>query len=267
MSDPARSQPAVPDPQQDRHVAFPDDAGPGGPPRSGPALPPEAWAPRTSNHEPAPTHRASGTGPSPGTPVHTILTTPPPRPEPRRRSRGWAALLFVPALLIGFANNGSGSGSESGTVTAECWSGTADQQTGSCDPGSTFTGTVEDVTSSAGHLTPLLRGSPTVAAVPADATMLRAEIVATPDSVGPRDDSSNALRAQVDLTAGGVPVDSREQEPPLALDVGLVDRPTDLQLSASITSGSGTIQCRVYAGDTLVAIATSTATVTCIPAL
>ncbi|WP_344254397.1 hypothetical protein [Terrabacter carboxydivorans] len=248
----------MPDPQQDRHVAFPDDADSGCATSAGTSLPPEAWAPRTP--------RASSTRSSAGIPVHTILATPPLRPERRRRGRGWAALLFVPILLFGVAHNGGGA--ESGTVTGECWYGTGvDQQTSPCDPGPSFAGTVEDVTSSAGHLTPLLRDTPPVARVPADATALRVEVVATPDAAGPRGDSSDILKAQIDVSAGGVPIDAREQEPPLALDIGLVDRPTDLQVSASITWGSGTIQCRVYASDTLVAVATSTATATCIPAL
>jgi hypothetical protein len=211
---------------------------------------------------------ATRTGHAQGVPVHTILTTPPVRPEPRRRGRGWAALLFIPALLIGFANNGSGgSGGESGTVTGECWSDPgADPQTMSCDP--SFAVTAEDVTASVSPLAPVLRGSQKVSPVPADATVVRVEVVSTTDSTGDRRDArASALKTQIDATAGGVPIASWDQGTPHALDVHLAERPKDLQVQVTVTSGSGTVQCRVYAGSTLVAIDTSTATATCSPAL
>ncbi|GAA2742342.1 hypothetical protein GCM10009868_11910 [Terrabacter aerolatus] len=273
MSDPDRPRPALPDPQQDRHVAFPDDAGPRGPLASGASLPPEAWAPRTPGNQSATTSGATGGAPTRGLPVPAILTTPPGRPEPRRRSRGWAALLLVPALLMGVSNHGSSESSsttqdcthyaDAGPGTADCGSsdGPADGS-GNGWPADPVVGVwAEDVTASTRPLAPVQNGSPKVVPVPADTTALRVEIVS---SAGP---SGSRLETQVDTTVGGSMIDAWDQGLPHAVEIHLENRPTDLAISVAINAGSGTVQCRVYAGSTLVAFDTSITTATCRPEL
>jgi hypothetical protein len=302
LSDPDQSRPSLPDPQRDRHVAFvgggPDTgtvsgtAGPAGP--AGPdlheatttstpstwatalpvatTLPPEAWAPRSSTRE------SSSSTPSwsrdPG-PAPSVLATPPVRPATRRRRPRWPALLLVP-LLIGVANNqddgsqtdGCTISDDTGTYECSSYDGTAGGASGMGAEQGVVGVWADDVTGSTKPLAPLLQGSPKVSPVPADATVLRVEIVSSTDGVASRGDPPSApLQAQVDTSAGGMPIDAWDQGTPHALDVHLDERPTDVQVSVTVTAGSGTVQCRVYAGSTLVAVDTSTATAMCTPEL
>ena len=98
--------------------------------------------------------------------------------------------------------------------------------------------------------------------------VLRVEVVSTMDSVVSRGDSpASTLETQIDTSAGGAPIDAWDQGTPHALDVHLGDRTGGLQVTVNVTSGSGTVQCRVYAGSRLVAIDTSTTTAMCTPSL
>lgn len=259
MSDPDRSRPAVPDPQQDRHVSFPDDdATPGGPPTFGTNLPPQAWAPRQSTRESSPA------------PAPSILTTPPVRPEPRRRRPRWPALLLVPPLLLGLANgqdsdsvtDGCPSFGDAGPGVSDCVSfdGTGDGS-GGAGPGESVVGVwTQDVTAST-TFAPMLGGAPDVSPVPADATSLTVEVVSTASS------PSGGVVAGVDVTSGGMVLDGHQGLGPYAVKVKLHHRPSELRVTATVMTGPGTIQCRVYAGGALVAIDTSTTTATCTPAL
>jgi hypothetical protein len=297
LSDPDQSRPSLPDPQRDRHVAFVGD-GPEGDPDSNPGgtapressatsvpsgstwatalpvattLPAEAWAPRTSTSEASPSAPSWSRDPGP---APSVLTTPPVRPATGRRRPRWLALLLVP-LLIGLANNqDDGSQTDGCTIsddtgTYECSS--YDGMSGGTSGMGAEQGVrvwTDDVTESTKPLAPLLKGSPKVSPVPADATVLRVEIVSSTDGVASRGDSPSApLQTQVDTSAGGMPIDAWDQGTPHALDVHLDERPTDLQVSVTVTAGSGTVQCRVYAGSTLVAVDTSTATAMCTPEL
>jgi len=305
LSDPDQSRPSLPDPQRDRHVAFAGDGPDSGPDSgtdsgtdSGPAgqdsheaattstpstwatalpvattLPPEAWAPRSSTRE------SSSSTPSwsrdPG-PAPSVLTTPPVRPETGRRRPRWLAFLLVPPLLIGLANaqddgsqtDGCTISDETGTYDCASYDGPAGGASGMGAEQGVVGVWADDVTESTKPLAPLLQGSPKVSPVPADATVLRVEIVSSTDAVASRGDSPSApLQTQVDTSAGGMPIDAWDQGTPHALDVHLDERPTDLQVSVTVTAGSGTVQCRVYAGSTLVAVDTSTATAMCTPEL
>ncbi len=119
----------------------------------------------------------------------------------------------------------------------------------------------EDVTGAAEPLAPLLEGSPKVSPVPADAKLLRVEVVSTTDS------SAAPVQTQIDTSAENFPIDAWDQGTPHAIDIHLEERPTSIQVSVNVTSGRGTVQCRVYAGSTLVAVQTSATSVTCNPAL
>lgn len=291
MSDPDQTRPSLPDPQRDRHVAFAGDA-----PDSDPAgtdvgeaaaarassgetwataqpaattLPAEAWAPRPSTPESSPSAPSWSRGPDP---TPSILSSPPVRPAPRRRPPNWLAFLLVPPLLLGVANaHDDGSGADGCTVTTE--TGTYD--CGSFDAADGTDGGVsgigaeqgvigvwaEDVTESTTPLAPLLKGSPNVSPVPAGTTVLRVEVVSTDSSAAP-------VQTQIDTTADDMPIDAWDQGTPHALDIHLDEQPKrSLRISVNVTSGTGTVQCRVYAGSTLVAIATSTTSATCSPAL
>ena len=275
MSDPDHPRPALPDPQQDRHVSFPDDGSRADSAASGPSLPPEAWAPRSS--APAP---QSPTPSSWQAPVPPLLTTPPVRQPPRRRLPGWTAFLVVPLLFLGFSNH------DDATESYECWSndtsagpgipdcagtmdgtldgtgdGTGDGTAGGGDaPGSVIGVYARDVTTSTAFA-PLLGGTPDVSPVPADATSLTVEVVSTPSS------PSAGLVAGVDITSGGVVLDGHQGLGPYAAKVTLDRRPSELQVTATVLAGPGTIQCRVYADRQLVAVDTSDQQVVCSPSL
>lgn len=107
---------------------------------------------------------------------------------------------------------------------------------------------------------PMFVGAPKVSPVPAQATTLRVEVVSRPAG-----DTSAPLEAQVDTSVGGFSVDRGDHDTPYASTVHLDERPSGLTVTASVASGQGTIQCRIYADELLVAVATSTKEVTCTP--
>lgn len=265
MSDPDRTRPALPDPQRDRHVSFPDDASSADPAPApvGAALPPEAWAPRSA-HPAAERHRTSSWQPA----VPPVLTTPPVRQPPQRRVPGWVALLLVPPLLIGLSNHNAA------TETYDCRSYDAGPGVSYCD--GTIDGTVVDTTGGDGDVPgsmpgvwvepvsdtgfgEVLTGKPQVRPVPADASLLRVEVVATTGLDG------DVVEAQVDTTAGDFTLDSSYGPLPRAFEIHLDERAEDLSVSAAV--GSGTVQCRIYADDVLVAVSTSDSLATCTPKL
>ena len=96
--------------------------------------------------------------------------------------------------------------------------------------------------------------------MPAETRVLRVEIVTTEDLVG------DALGIQVDTRVGDFTVDSRYGTGPLAFEIHVDERTQDLTVSA-VGSGSGTVQCRVYADERLVAVSTSDGEATCTPKL
>ena len=268
MSDRDHPRPALPDPQRDRHVSFPDDVSSADPATSGQSLPPEAWAPRSS--APAP---GSATPSSWQAPLPPVLTTPPVRQPPRRRLPGWAAFFLIPLLLLGLSNH------DDATESYECWTSDIGAEPGIPDCDSTMDGTLDgttdgsrdapgsvigvrarDVTASTAFA-PLLGGTPDVSPVPADATSLTVEVVSTPSS------PSAGLVAGVDITSGGVVLDGHQGLGPYAAKITLDSRPSELQVTATVLTGPGTIQCRVYAGRQLVAIDTSDHQVVCSPSL
>ncbi|MER7074077.1 hypothetical protein [Terrabacter sp. NPDC000476] len=259
------ARPALPDPQHDRHVSFPDDQpdeAPGRPHPAAATLPAEAWAPRTTPSRPRGTSVARPGPPPPPTPV----------PRPRRRLPGWVAVLLVPPLLLGIANNGDGPVETCDvSVTGEL------PGVGECDPTFGDSGSGNDglggdgapvgapgvwVEDSTDTVAPLLRGRPKAAPVPASATALKVEIV-----TALRSGSASEVYAQVDTSADGFAADSRETTGASAFEVHLDPRPRDLSITAALPPGNGTVQCRVYAGETLVAVSTSDTEATCTPAL
>ncbi len=272
MSDPDHTRPALPDPQRDRHVSFPDDAPGAGPAPSGPSLPPEAWAPRSS--------ATAAPSPAPSSwqaPVPPVLTTSPVRRPPRRRLPGWAAFFLVGPLLLGLSNH------DAAAESYECWTydsgagpgvqdcdstmdgtldGTSDGTSdGSADaPGSVIGVYARDITASTAFA-PMLGGTPEVFPVPADATSLTVEVVSTPSSPGA------GLVAGVDITSGGDVLDGHQGPGPYAARIRLDTRPSELRVTATVMTGLGTIQCRVYAGRQLVAVDTSDHQVVCSPSL
>src|SRR6476661_2618147 len=253
LSDPDRLRPAVPDPQQDRHVSFPDDApddvssgAPDGVPGvgaapSGPALPPEAWAPRPFGHDPS---RQEPTGWS--APVSPTLTTPPARPARRRRRSGWL-LLLVP-LLLGHFSSGSDEYSYSGGSSSGIEVPMGGDLPPGVDPMSVDPVTVELAGDTSGVL-PALPGKPKTVAV-----------VSLPTA-----DADPSADVLVQTFANDSATDTSSSALPFAATVHLNERPSRLHVTASVVSGPGQLQCRVYAGSRLVAISTGGATVTCTP--
>ena len=266
MSDPDHTRPALPDPQRDRHVSFPDDAPSADPSPPGLSLPLEAWAPRSS--------ATAAPSPAPSSwqaPVPPVLTTPPVRRPQRRRPPGWVAFFLIPPLLLGLSSHNDAAGSY------ECWTYDSGAGPGVQDCDSTMDGTL-DGTSDGGADAPgsvvgvwvervtgstafaeVLTGTPQVRPVPADASVLRVEVVPTTGVAG------DALEAQVDTTVSGFTLDSWNGPLPVAFEIHVDEHPSNL--SVSVVVGTGSVQCRVYADDVLVAVDTSDSAATCSPAL
>jgi hypothetical protein len=198
---------------------------------------------------------ASSTGSwQPNVQPGSILTTPPNRPyetsASRAGSRGaklLAALVIVP-VMFGFFSNGSHEdpGMGDGTVI--------EMPMGDGGPMAPRVRLDSNVDPSSIDNT-LLEGQPTVLDVPAYAKSLRVEIVGDPDT-----------NIEVDTSVSGVPARTESVVIPFAENVYLDELPTSLEVTVrDSTSGSGTLQCRVYADDVLVALDTGTSDVTCSP--
>ena len=261
MSHPGSRRPELPDPQHDRHVAFPDDAGLGAGLGGGAgmgaraSLPPEAWAPRPPETPPADTW---GTGWQPDRSAGSVGAKPPDRPYPPGRRSGngslgakvLAGLVLVP-LLLGFFSTGSndhrrhhmGMGPGVGRHLDDDRADAARK---------VQVERLQDTTSVAA----VLPGTPKVVPVPADAQAVRVEVVGQP-----------GVTVYVEAFASGVPLGRESGEMPYAADVRMAERPMTLRLTATDRSEPGELQCRVYAGDQLVAVSTATSTVTCSPEL
>lgn len=219
-------RPELPDPQQDRHVAFPE---------LGPT--PDPDPPRT---EPA----------APAAPAE-------PAPAARRRRPAWLRYAAVIGILIvmGQANGGGVD------VTVDAGNGYAEQQWGvgradpwaddAPDPATAgWTSTVQDPSIAT---EPIPQDSP-VSPVPLDPTVLRVEVV-----------SATAQPVSLTIsTSSGLHEESPEMTP-LVKEVHLGSGTRSVDVAVSRTSGtSDLLQCRVYAGAALVAIHTlDTGAVTC----
>ena len=266
LSDPGNPRPDLPDPQHDEHVAFPDDATVGDgrteatSAASGATLPPEAWAPRPEATPNPPASSTSGWQPDvrPG----SILTTPPTRPHaPSGRSTNGstgakllAGLVLVPVLL-GFFSSGSHddyTDNTDGGISVERQMG-GDMPVDGGMPGSAPRVWVEPLVDTSSVAGPLA-GSSKVQPVPADVASLRAEIV-----------GESGTSIDFEAYAGGVQIAVELGTLPYAAEVHLDQRPATVHVTATDSSGTGQLQCRVYAGDRLVAVSNGSSTVTCSP--
>jgi hypothetical protein len=176
----------------------------------------------------------------------------------------------VPVVLIGLANNGASEQVDgcvdhvdTGQGTTQCvtsgdWSDPDDESAPADGVPGVWT---EDVTGST-TFAPMLRGTPHVSPVPDSATLLHAEVVSTAGN------GDGWIATDVDVLVAGTRIDSWSGvTEPHAVDVhveGYRHSP-GLAVRASVTSGSGTVQCRIYAGDVLVAVQSSDTEATCTP--
>lgn len=258
LSDSDPHRPELPDPQHDRHVAFPDDddigrdgSAAGAAAGAGTSLPPEAWAPRPA--EPAP----SVSSWQPNVPPGSVLTTPPNRAyasgsrsgNGSRGAKVLAALVLVPVML-GFFSGGfhDDVGYTGGGGTG------VEMPMGGAGPDPVFVRS-EPVVDAASIDATLLEGQPTVLDVPADSTVLRVEVVGAQGSY-----------IDVESFAAGQSVGSSTSQAPYAEELFLDERPATLTVTArTSTPDPGPLQCRIYADDILVAVDTGTSDVTCSP--
>lgn len=264
LSDSDPHRPELPDPQHDRHVAFPDDDGigrdgsaAGAAAGAGTSLPPEAWAPRPA--EPAP----SVSSWQPNVPPGSVLTTPPNRAyasgsrsgNGSRGAKVLAALVLVPVML-GFFSGGFhddvGYTGDGGTGVEMPMGG--DMPMGGAGPDPVFVRS-EPVVDAASIDATLLEGQPTVLDVPADSTVLRVEVV-----------GAEGYYIDVESFAAGQSLGSSSSQAPYAEELFLDVRPATLTVTArTSTPDPRTLQCRIYADDILVAVDTGTSDVTCSP--
>ncbi|MGO4599718.1 hypothetical protein [Terrabacter sp. 2RAF25] len=273
MSDPDTKRPELPDPQHDHHVAFPDEGVDGRAASTGAfgaSLPPEAWAPRPVENTSSAASASSTSTWQPDVRPGSILTTPPNRPyQPAaRRTNGstgstgakvLAALVLVP-MAMAFCSSGShdqyGYTGDGGTGVEMPMGGDIPM---AADPVSVDPVVVEMAPDTSGVLPPLT-GKPKTAAVPVGAPELRVEVVSLPTA-----DAGPSAEVMVQTFANDFATDTSSGALPFAATVHLNERPSRLQMTASVVSGTGQLQCRVYAGDRLVAISSGGATVTCSP--
>ncbi len=247
MSDPDRGgddgRPHVPDPQQDRHVAFPDDRGA----TTAPPLPPEAWAPPApSEAAPAP-RRYTG---SPGRPL------PPPAPPGvvtrANRMPRWLPFVIAVPVLFGVANHGT-------EVQVSSDDGVYSMEADGSDVA--MSDSVRTVTDTAA-IAPRLVGSPTVTPWSPTDTTLRVEVVSDDATTGtsePRDITiSSESRQGVTGRLGISPLTL-----PAAYDVPVGRNLVRLEVTATASSAEGVIQCRIYSGPDLVAIETGSSAAVC----
>lgn len=243
MSDPTR--PALPDPQQDRHVAFPELT----PPTSStaqpaplPGLPPDAWA----RHEPK-------TGPRPAPPTTpSILTTPPTRPAHRagRRRPAWLPYAATVGVFLVMSNVSTSHDDPSpypdGGYSEQQWGGPQDPW-GNLPPDPAQVGWISSAADPSSVKPPIPADTP-VSPVPAGVSVLRVEVTApSPEDVLTRISNGAGLYEE---TPESTPV-LRE------VHTGSESRSLDVTVS-SATESSAPLQCSVYAGETLVALDTST---------
>lgn len=270
LSDPDTHRPELPDPQHDHHVAFPDErAGDRRAATTGAfaaSLPPEAWAPLPVEST-SPASSASSTGTwqrdvGPG----SILTTPPNRPyQPARRTSGstgakvLAALVLVPMALAFFSSGSHDQYDYTGDNGTSIESPMGGEIPMGADPMSVDPVAVELSLDTSGVLPAYPSKSKTVA-VPVGATALRVEVVSLPAA-----DAGPLAEVLVQTFADDFAIDTSSMTLPFAATVHLNERPSRLHVTADVVSGAGLLQCRVFAGDRLVAISTGGATVTCSP--
>ncbi|WP_076258892.1 hypothetical protein [Intrasporangium flavum] len=246
-----------PNPDHDRHVAFPDldDI----PTRRATAGPP------TIRSRPQLSHTTAFPG---GRPVRRPAT--PVRPPGAGRRWGlWVAGAAALALMLGVGGGvhvGVGGGSTSVSVGAEPEygydpgydSGLGDGSDSGGDPAPFSSWTELGDPAPLGGVDPLPAGRRTVRSVPAGAQQLRVEVV----GAGP-------VVASVVVTVGGAdvlgtPVAALPWVAEAPVDAGSgPDHSTTVEVTVDQTSGTGTLECRIYAAGTLVSVETQDGPVTC----
>lgn len=266
MSGPDSTRPELPDPQHDRHVAFPDDGAAGesraaATPSAGATLPPEAWAPRPV--EPSSASSASSASSTstwqPDVQPGSILRTPPSRPhEPGSRKASGSlggklltALVVVP-VMFGFLSTGSHDDYDhtDGSGTG------VESPMGDAGPDPVHIRVVDIFDTSTIDGT-LLEAQPTVHDVPQETSGLRVEVV-----------GEKGAYIDFDIFADGQLVSGSSRQAPYVEKLFLDERPASLNVTARNSApDSGTLQCRIYADDILVAVDTGPSDVTCTPHL
>jgi hypothetical protein len=181
-----------------------------------------------------------------------------PAGSPRRRRSGWL-LLLVPLLLGHFSSSSPDQYSSTGRSDTGIAVPMGGDMPPAVDPMSVDPVTVELAGDTSGVL-PALPGKPKTVAVPGGATALRVEVVSLPPA-----DAAPPADVLVQTFANDSATDTSSSALPFAATVHLNERPSRLHVTASVVSGTGELQCRVYAGSRLVAVSTGGATVTCSP--
>lgn len=242
-----------PDPLRDQHVAFPDAPGPQ---PSGPSLPRSAWAPsaRTSPVGAPPSLSASTAEPAPPSPAWVPGRR---APTPNRRRRVLRTLVVV---WIGFAVFGnhnyhsSDSGGDGGTGIVMGAGGNV--------PGDGHDPSV--VLPVDTGLQPLPAAVQQfrveVAGQNAKVTVARSPRLVSADQV-----VSGSWTGDVTPSAGYTPPEGPANQ---QYSEGPVGPKVSGIVTATAADSASTVQCRVYADDVLVLMATGPGTVTCrVPAV
>lgn len=221
------TRPAAPDPQQDRHIAFPDE------PTSQPpaaALPPSAWAP------------------DPG------RRLPPPAPTSCRRPRRgqaawWVVGAFFALPMVGSAmwSNGVTSGEMTGGY------GMPVEQYAPADqwPDGSPAGQPPEFKVLSDSMVAGVQPDQGTFALPRGTTTFRVEV------------AGGDPRGTLQLIAAGGEAAVPETAMPFAVEVHVGEPDTLQWVTAQGAYGEREIQCRVYAGENLVAIETGQGTVDC----
>ena len=225
-------RPELPDPQQDRHVAFPDT------PSWAPGLPPDAWADTAPTVAPAP---------PPPTPARGVRS---------RRRPGWlpyAAVLGVFLVIGNTAGHSPDPTVEAGSSFSEQWDGPSGGW-GDQPPDPATAGWITTVDDPRMTSAPLSMDS-AVSPVPPDTSVLRVEVVS---------DSPQPISLTLS-TSSGLVGDDPATATPLVKEIHLGPATSSINVSASKATETGEVlQCRIYAGTQLVAIHTlDTGSVTC----
>lgn len=260
-ADPGR--PRLPDPQQDRHVAFPEltptrpTDGPSNVQprqRTAPtALPPDAWATQDPPSRPAtaPTWAPRGATSPAAPPADPSMLSTPPVPNRAKSRRSWLPWVAVAGVLI-FLANANTAHDESVTVSGD--SGTYVEPM--APPADVSVDGYVVLVTDPQFAPPLPEGTALVRhSIPPTTTMLRVEVA----SADPR---SVNIEVATDTGLSDTTVDTA----PSALEVHFSPSSTH-QLDVSLTDMSGDgaepLQCRIYLGRSLLAIGTSTGSATC----